>query len=169
MIGFNRRKSEFQQEIRLHREFVSDGEVALLSFFYTWKRLEKLGQALFSRFGLSDAQFNVLTTLANYPETGVRQFELAELLIVNRASIGGVIDRMEREKWIERRRDPEDRRSNYVHLTAAGQHLLEQVRPAYYALFAPILGHLDERRQQDLTELLALLRAGIADAEKTLE
>ncbi len=39
------------------------------------------------------------------------------MLEVDRASAGRMIDRMERNGWVERRPDPADRRINRLHLT----------------------------------------------------
>src|SRR4029079_18346493 len=45
------------------------------------------------------------------------QTELADMLEVDRASAGRLIDRMERAGWLERRADDTDRRINRLHLT----------------------------------------------------
>ncbi|NJO18361.1 MAG: MarR family transcriptional regulator [Thioploca sp.] len=160
---------KLQREIALNRDFVSQEEVVLLSFVHTWQQLEWLGKRFFPRFGLSDAQFNVLMILWDYRETGMRQHELASILMVNRASIGGVIDRMEKQQWVRRQRDPVDRRSNYVHITPAGIALLEKVRPVYYALFPDAFAHLNSNQQQDLLKLLERFRQGILPINKRLK
>lgn len=160
---------KLQREIALNRDFISQEEVVLLSFVHTWQHLDRLGKRFFPRFGLSDAQFNVLMILWDYHETGMRQHELASILMVNRASIGGVIDRMEKQQWVQRQRDPVDRRSNYVHITPAGIALLEKVRPAYYALFSDAFAHLNSNQQQDLLKLLERFRQGILPINKRLK
>ncbi len=160
---------KLQREIALNRDFASQEEMVLLSFVHTWQQLERLGKRFFPRFGLSDAQFNVLMILWDYRETGMRQHELASILMVNRASIGGVIDRMEKQQWLQRQRDPVDRRSNYVHITPAGIALMEKVKAAYYALFPDAFVHLNSNQQQDLLKLLEQFRQGILPINKRLK
>jgi len=67
------------------------------------------------RLGLTRAQWLVLTRL--YRRPGTSQTELAEMLEVDRASAGRMIDRMEKGGWVERRADPIDRRVKRLHLT----------------------------------------------------
>ena len=67
------------------------------------------------RLGLTRAQWLVLTRL--YRRPGTSQTELAEMLEVDRASAGRMIDRMEKGGWVERRADAVDRRVKRLHLT----------------------------------------------------
>src|SRR4029450_9761783 len=66
--------------------------------------------------GVTRAQWLVLTRV--YRRPGVSQTELAEMLEIDRASAGRMIDRMEKNGWVERRPDNGDRRINRLHLTA---------------------------------------------------
>ena len=66
--------------------------------------------------GLTRAQWLVLTRV--YRRPGVSQTELADMLEIDRASAGRMIDRMEKNGWVERRPDSGDRRINRLHLTA---------------------------------------------------
>ena len=145
--------SKLQQEIALNREFASSDEITFLALAHTWQRLEKLGQTFFAKHGLSSVQFNVLMILWDYRKTPIRQHRLAEILVVNRASSGGVIDRMEQRGWVERRPDPEDRRGKYVHLTAQGQRLLEDVKKAYYPLISQLFGGFQARSKNQFPGL----------------
>ena len=65
--------------------------------------------------GLTRGQWLVLTRL--YRRPGASQTELADMLEIDRASAGRMIDRMEKNGWLERRPDAEDRRINRLHLT----------------------------------------------------
>ncbi len=67
------------------------------------------------RLGLTRAQWLMLTRL--YRRPGTSQTELAEMLEVDRASAGRMIDRMEKGGWVERRADLVDRRVKRLHLT----------------------------------------------------
>src|SRR4030081_1881686 len=86
--------SRLKSEIALNREFTGLAEAAFLSLVWTWQRLEKLGLRFFPAYGITDVQFNVLMILWDYRdrEPPLCQAELAELLVVNRASVGSVLD-----------------------------------------------------------------------------
>src|SRR3954447_23520556 len=87
-------------------------------------------------------QFDVLATL-RFSE-GVTQQELAERLLVTKGNVCGVLDRLERLGWVERRSDPEDRRANRLHLTAGGRRKVEMLLPRHDALVVESLGALSD-------------------------
>lgn len=116
------------REIALNREFVDENEVAFLSLVWTWLRIERTGRQFFASFGLTDAQFNALMILWDYRKEDLRQSELAQLLVVNQASLGGLVDRMQRNGWVRREDDPADRRAYFVRLTEGGIAKLKEVR-----------------------------------------
>jgi DNA-binding MarR family transcriptional regulator len=122
------------REIALNREFVDEREAAFLSLVWTWLRIERTGRRFFGAFGITGAQFNALMILWDHRGTALRQRELAQLLVVNQASMGGVIDRMEQREWVRREDDPQDRRAYFVRLTPAGSAKLKEVRGPYYKL-----------------------------------
>ena len=70
-------------------------------------------------FGLTRAQWLVIARVHRRP--GLSQSEAADLLEIEKAPAGRLIDRMEAKGWLERRSDPEDRRIKRLHLTARGQ------------------------------------------------
>ena len=130
--------SRLKSEIALNRDFTGLHEAAFLALVWTWERLEELGRVFFAGYGMTSAQFNALMILWDYRDRTMRQHQLAELLVVNRASMGGVLERMERNGWIIRTVDPEDRRAQRVTLSAAGIAKLNEVREPYSRLLAQI-------------------------------
>jgi len=153
------------REISLNRSFASLKEAALLSLVWTYQRLEQAGRAFFPPFGITEAQFNVLMILDDYRDRTFRQHELAEILVVNRASAGSVLERMERNGWIARAPDPEDRRAMRISMTRAGSTKLEEVRGPYYRLMSRIFKQEDERDLRNLVLFCDRLRRGLARVE----
>jgi DNA-binding MarR family transcriptional regulator len=137
------------REIALNREFVDEKEVAFLSFVWTWLRVERTGRRFFSGFGITDAQFNALMILWDYRRAPLRQKDLAQLLVVNPASTGGVVDRMQRKGWVRREDDAADRRAYFVRLTDAGIAKVKQVRGPYYKLLEAAFEGFDSRALHD--------------------
>lgn len=65
--------------------------------------------------GLTRSQWLVFNRLHRRP--GATQSELAEMLEVEKATAGRMVDRMEKKGWVVRRADATDRRVNRLHLT----------------------------------------------------
>ncbi len=151
-----------RSQIALNREFRGAGEAAFLALVWTWQQLEAAGRAFFPRYGITDVQFNVLMILWDYRERPLRQHQLAEILVVNRASAGGVIARVERAGWIERDVDPGDTRARIVRLTRAGIAKLEQVRGPYYRLLGRIFREADGATLTGLIEYLDEIRSRLS-------
>ena len=86
---------------------------------YVLSDVARLIRTVFDRrvrdIGLTRAQWLVLTRL--YRRPGASQTELADMLEVDRASAGRMIDRMQKNGWVERRADNGDRRINRLYLT----------------------------------------------------
>jgi DNA-binding MarR family transcriptional regulator len=97
-------------------------------------------------------QFDVLATL-RFGEGGTQQ-ELAVRLLVTKGNVCGVIDRLERAGWVERRPDPKDGRANRLHLTAAGKRKVDGVLPDHDRL---VLAALAELSAADAATLRGLL------------
>ena len=68
------------------------------------------------KLGLTRSQWLVINRLHRRP--GATQSELAEMLEVEKATAGRMVDRMEKKGWVVRRPDAADRRVNRLHLTA---------------------------------------------------
>ena len=152
-------------EISLNRPFTGLPEAAFLSLVWSWQRLEQAGRAFFPQFGITDTQFNVLMILDDYRGKAFRQNELADILVVNRATAGGVIERLERSGWIERAPDPTDRRAMRVSITRAGKAQLEEVRAPYYQLLGSLFEGEGERDLKGLIHFCDRLRTRLDRVE----
>ena len=65
--------------------------------------------------GLTRSQWWVLPQL--YRRDGLNQSELADILEIEKPTLGRLIDRLEDKGWLRREADPADRRSKRVYLT----------------------------------------------------
>ncbi|MCW5636778.1 MAG: MarR family transcriptional regulator [Rubrivivax sp.] len=89
---------------------------------------------------LTSVQFAALDAIARQP--GIDQAGLATTIGFDRATIGGVIDRLEQKGLVQRLVSEEDRRARRLHLTTEGERLLAASRPVVEALQADILAPL---------------------------
>lgn len=91
-------------------------------------------------FELTSVQFAALDAIAHEP--GVDQASLAATIGFDRATIGGVLDRLEQKGLVRRVVNEQDRRARLLDLTADGHALLAACRPVVEALQADILAPL---------------------------
>ena len=80
--------------------------------------------------------------------------ELAEAASVTRATMTGLIDTLERDGFVKRVPDPEDRRMMSVTLTAKAERFLTGMLPGHFQLMAALARTLSERERQTLVNLL---------------
>ena len=59
---------------------------------------------------------------------GIPQSALAEQMGLGKVALGGLIDRLESNKFIERRSDPLDRRVNNIFFTPKGREIVDEMR-----------------------------------------
>jgi DNA-binding MarR family transcriptional regulator len=96
--------------------------------------------------------FGLLTALL---EVGpLSQQQLAEKMRVNRSLVVGIIDDLERRGWVERRRDPADRRSYNLYVTAAGRRARDEMAPQVARANERMTERLDADERARLNALL---------------
>lgn len=98
----------------------------------TAKNLKRIQRQTVNKANLTPPQYAVLKLLS---ERDGRPFkELADALICTRATITGLIDTLERKGLVERKPNPDDRRSILATLTKAGRDL-QQDTPSLEKIF----------------------------------
>lgn len=106
--------------------------------------------------GVTRQQWRTLSVLKR--NEGSNQGMLAELLEVEPITLGRMIDRLEEAGWVERRRDPGDRRVWRIHLTDAAQPILLQLKGIADSLFVDAAEGISAEDQAKLHALLERLR-----------
>lgn len=104
----------------------------LLALLATADAIWNASRRFFGRWDLGPSQFNILNLLGDEPE-GLSQIELGRRLIMHRSNVTGLVDRLEKRQWVERRNLAGDRRAYRVVLTPAGSRLLAEIYPHYRA------------------------------------
>jgi MarR family transcriptional regulator, temperature-dependent positive regulator of motility len=88
-------------------------------------------------FDLTPVQFAALEAIHAHPATD--QARLAEMIAYDRATIGGVIERLEQKGWIRRVISERDRRARELSLTAKGKRVRSALLPIVLDLQDEIL------------------------------
>ena len=91
-------------------------------------------------FDMTSVQFAALDAIAQQPR--IDQASLAATIGFDRATIGGVVDRLEQKGLLQRSVSAQDRRARELQLTADGKRLLKASRPVVESLQAEILAPL---------------------------
>lgn len=107
-------------------------------------------------FDLTPIQFAALDAIANQP--GTDQARVAEMIAYDRATIGGVIERLEQKGWVRRVVSERDRRARELSLTPEGQRILKALVPVVRGLQDQILLSLGEA---DRMRFLKLARQAV--------
>jgi DNA-binding MarR family transcriptional regulator len=113
---------------------------------------------VFAEHELTRASFEVLVTLARLEEQGgVSQRRLMDELGLTAGTVSVRIDRLIGQGLVERRRDPESKRTVRIALTKRGREVFERVAPAHLANEDRLLAALSDAERQVLEELLRKL------------
>ena len=89
--------------------------------------------------------------------------ELAKLAVLERSALSRVVENLEHEGVVRRRRNAVDSRSVEVSLTAAGRRLYDKCSAIARGEIERALNALSDVEQQKLQEYLARVRANIAE------
>ena len=149
-----------EQELGLKKGFETGEHEALLNIYYTASLLKKKADVFFHQFGLTDVQFNVMMLLAyeGGSQEGLSQAQLSDMMLVNRANITSLIDRIEKAGLVMRTAEPDDRRYNIVKMTAKGKKIFAKVEPSYLEQVRKIMASLDTPELKKLMTMLEKVR-----------
>lgn len=129
------------------------------------RRLNQLSTQVFARhmqaagLDLTPVQFAAMDALAAHP--GIDQATVAAHIAYDRATIGGVIDRLEQKGYVARSVSKRDRRAREVTLTSEGREVFDRILPIVTALQEDIL---DELTDEERALFLALARKALGRA-----
>ncbi len=116
---------------------------------------------------LTASQFGVLETL--YHLGDLTQHDLGAKLLKSGGNITLVIDNLEKQGLVERRRCKVDRRLVYVSLTPVGRELIAEVFPQHLASIVQAMSALNVEEQAQLGHLCRKLgKAQIVDHQPNL-
>jgi len=130
-------------------------------------RAEELVATVARRYGLSHAALNALAVIegAGGPiPTG----EISARMHITTGTMTSVLDTLERNDYIKRIADPNDRRRVLVDITPDAQAVLDQMLPEVQHVISAALANIDEDALEALLDALAAVSAAIAAMPDTL-
>ncbi|QDT31523.1 MarR family winged helix-turn-helix transcriptional regulator [Thalassoglobus polymorphus] len=154
--------SRLQQEIKKKRPFESSRQEANLNVLKTTDLLQNRFGRFFREFGLTPSQYNVLRILRE-EGSPLPSLEVGARMIQVVPAMTGLIDRLEKQELVRRRRCKEDRRIVYIELTDSALTLLEEIAPPLLELHDRLSCELTAKEVKELTRLMEKMRSGIED------
>jgi len=77
------------------------------------------------RFGLTGAKWKIIAILSI--KEGITQKHIADMAFVEAPTLVSVIDKMEKEGYVRRQSDPNDRRNNLIFMTKKSKDLVDPI------------------------------------------
>jgi MarR family transcriptional regulator, lower aerobic nicotinate degradation pathway regulator len=111
----------------------------------------------FEGYDLTPQQFGLLGFL--WQQDGLTQAELSARSAIDRTTMGGLIDRLEKEGLVARRAHPEDRRAYRICLTEKGKAMEPELAPLADRAQRKFISKLDEQEVETLKSLLEKIRS----------
>ena len=94
---------------------------------------------------VTSVQFAAMQAIDLHGE--MEQSQIAQSIHYDKATIGGVIDRLEKRGWVERKANPKDRRAKLVTLTKEGRQALEAFTPVVKELQDQVVANLSSEER----------------------
>ncbi len=127
-----------------------------IRFSEMWSQIDSTAARYFyprlEHIGLTRGQPKMLRFLGK--NDGCRQKDIADRFYLRAASVSGILDTLEKDGLIERRRNPRSRRETLVFLTELGKKKLSQVEKFYGELDDEVFDGFSEEEFEDLMDSL---------------
>lgn len=127
----------------------------LISLYRCQLSVRRRETPLINEAGLTMSQFAVLEVL--YHKGPMRVGDVIEQILATPGNMTVVVKNLEKEGWIERRRDSADRRAFTLVLSDQGQALIEALLPRHFENIEEIFSVLSNEEKQQLRTLLKKL------------
>jgi len=89
------------------------------------RKVHRFSESNLSQYGITPSQFYVLSAV--WERDGLKFKDLAKSLDMDGSTLTSILDRMERLDLVERRNDPEDRRSLLVFLKEKAKQKISEI------------------------------------------
>lgn len=130
-------------------------EAAIYGLACIYLQIDKEISDYLRYFNLTPAKFNALMVIKHQgKEKGLSQVEIGKSLIVTASNITRLIDKLEKEGFIERLSRKGDRRVNLVRISKKGSDLLDKVWPGYHNKIMELATLINK---EELTRISGLL------------
>ncbi len=117
-------------------------------------------EASLAKHDMSEGRLRVLVLLLDQDQP-IPHSELADLSCVTKGTITGLVDSLERDGYVERQPDQDDRRVVKIALTRAGRAVIDRILPGHLTRLSKMMRRLTKREQKSLIDLLTKVHDGL--------
>ena len=121
------------------------------------RQMGRVYRECLGRYGLSQPQFFLLIAL--YEEDDILITRLAEKVALDKSTLTGILDRLERDGLVKRVASPDDRRALFVRLTARARELQDDLTRIYDEINRRFLSRLTHQEREIFNAILKKLEA----------
>ncbi|GAB4151804.1 MAG: MarR family transcriptional regulator [Planctomycetaceae bacterium] len=156
---------QLQQELKKKRPFELPEQEAVLNILRTSDQFQNRFGRLFREYGLTSSQYNVLRILRGEGKP-MPSLEIGSRMIQVVPAMTGLIDRLEKQGLVERKRCSQDRRVIYIEITRKALNLLKKMDKPVMELHQKLLGHLTRSDLKQLSKLLEKARQSLVSEDR---
>jgi MarR family 2-MHQ and catechol resistance regulon transcriptional repressor len=149
------------EELGFDRPVQTVEHESLLNIVYTGTMISRASFRYFQGSPLTDAQFNVLVQLKYAKERSLSQSALGRRLVVNKADMTGIIDRLEKAGLVMRLPHPTDRRVHMIAMTEKGERMADGLEPGYLDGVHQLMAGIPGKDLRSLMRTLEKVRRNI--------
>ena len=150
---------EILQKRLKQSKFESSEQEAILNILVTSNHLKSKVESVCLKYGITQAQFNVLRILNGKFPDGYPRCEIITRMIEPAPDVTRLIDRLIKEGMVERFISPEDRRLSLAKITGKGRNVLKKIKPEVDALYKLISDKLSKPEREQISILLEKIYA----------
>lgn len=162
MISF-----KFQEELYTEHSFPDIDRInSYISFMKADLAVSTELQTILVDYKLSRGKILILTALAKKEDGNLTPSEIANLLGVTRGTMTGLIQGLERDKFIQRTTHESDHRMVFVSITEEGKKILNQILPIYHILLSELLEDFTKEELENLQRYAIKLHDGLEKVKR---
>jgi len=147
---------KLEEEIK-QKKFRNEYQKATLNVIYTSNWLLSIQKAFFSKFQLTQQQYNVLRILKGQHPNAISTSEIRKRMLDMNSDSSRIVDRLELKTWVTKKVCDHDKRLVDVSITDKGMKLLDQIE-GYIVDLDRVISNLSVEEAEGLNHLLDKMR-----------
>ncbi len=148
---------KIENEVKGH--FRNEYHRGYINLIYTVKTLSYNFLQLLKKYGLSEAQYNILRVLrSKHSDKGASIAFLKDRMLDKSSDVSRVVDRLYEKSYVNRKENPADRRQKMIEITKKGSDLLAEMYDCEKKVDT-LLSNLNKKEVSELNRILDKIRS----------
>ncbi|MFH1033400.1 MAG: MarR family transcriptional regulator [Pseudomonadota bacterium] len=136
------------------KDALSLDEKVMIGMVRASEMFKKNSSAIFKKYGLTFAQYNVLRALNSSPNGYSTVTNVGKIMLVTGANMTGLAKRMERDGFLQSRRHEHDERVKLLEITEKGRQTLKNIEVEKEAHVKSYIGDMPEDEKKKMLVLV---------------